>query len=297
VKSNRAIELLYDLRELRNGDGVHRHAEAIGRAVTEVLPELAKPLAAAILNSGGEAALSGEALTLLRNLDLGGNDGFRLLQARLLAVAGDDVSSMLGALLALNPGAYDRRQSAQHGAAKLAAELQIWPLVESCLRHPLASVKVVALKSLATRDADGALPPNLLALADDNSSDVRKALAVLLKDRPDASHVETLVKLAGDQWTQFESYGHPADFPIAVAAAEALGVTPDLLAPVLPVLEGIARRTSDGELRTLLLAAVLANGGAEGMQLTLNLALSVGAPLVSEAACDVITVAPIRVGR
>jgi hypothetical protein len=289
--SNRAIELIHDLRELSKSGETQPNAEAIGRSVIEVLPEFAKPVGEAILTSGGETVFRGEALALVRNLDLTGNDGFQLLQARLLAASGDDVSSTLGRILALKPGTFDRRQAAQTGAAELAAERRIWPLIETCLRHPLASVRVVALGSLAARDADGALSPDLLALADDKSSTVRKALVGLLKERPELAHIDTLVKLTGDQWTPTESYGHPADFPIAVAAAEALGVLPELPARILPVLEEIIRRTSDTELRILLLLAITNNGGADGRRIALNMALSFGAPAISEAACEVIAAA------
>ena len=82
-------------------------------------------------------------------------------------------------------------------------------------------------------------------------------------------------------------------FPIAVVAAKALLTMPDIPAWVLPALEEIVRRTSDVEL-LFLLAALANNGTAEGKRITLNLALSSGAPFVSEAACEVIAAAPMK---
>lgn len=95
--------------------------------------------------------------------------------------------------------------------------------LEAALDHRFAHVVARALTTIAGSMV-APLPDRLLAFAAHRASPVRRALVEVLKLKPDPAHQTTLIKLAGDQWSQDTTrYGNDTvDYPIAQAAIAAL---------------------------------------------------------------------------
>jgi HEAT repeat protein len=209
--------------------------------------------------------LKGPALELVRSLDPRGNMELALEKAKLLVGAGEDASDLITTLV--NSPRGDERVDTVYSADAL--ELSVaqghWSLVEASLSHRFADVRKVALEALATRTT-GALPPNLLALAADKGSGVRRALVGILNDRPALEHADALVTLAADDWSDRQGYyGQETNYPIAQEAAKTLQKPPPLPERVLEPLIEIAAKTNDPYVRWDLISAIAKNGGANSV--------------------------------
>lgn len=141
----------------------------------------------------------------------------------------------------------DARDAAN--AAEAAVELGEEGLLIAALGHPRASARRVSLVALGTA-ATGPLAPELLALAYDKGSGVRLALAKLLKSRPEPEHMDALVHLTGDTWSDEEPfYDSRPSFPIARHAVAGLGTFATLSEETCERLIDLGVATRDADLR------------------------------------------------
>lgn len=107
-------------------------------------------------------------------------------------------------------------------AAEAAVALDDEQLIDLALKHPRADVRQIALEHRLSQ-CNGVVPPNLLAFATDRGSRVRRLLLDKLASWPHLGHIETLLKLANDRWSDAEPhYDERESYPIARAAVEAL---------------------------------------------------------------------------
>ena len=148
--------------------------------------------------------------------------------------------------------------------------------VEAALDHKFADVSALALTALTETNARP-LPDRILAKAGTKGSPIRKALVEVLDAKPHTAHLQTLVQLAGDTWTNMEFYyDNEVSFPIAQAAVAAVGK----LAPVAPEysehLYGIAIKTHDFDLRFSIFTLLARTGSRVYQDRLFDLALTPG---------------------
>ena len=130
-------------------------------------------------------------------------------------------------------------------AAEAAIGIGDDALVRRALCHDRADAREAAIKYLCANQSDP-LPSDLLDRASDPGSRVRRALVAVLKDRPHPTHLETLVKLAGDVWSNAEPHhDESSSHPIAREAVAALGAYSILSNEIGEVLLALAKRTDD----------------------------------------------------
>lgn len=139
-------------------------------------------------------------------------------------------------------------------AAEAAAELNDPGLLAYALAHPRASARRVALTALG-QEAPGALSPALLALARDPGSGVRMALVKILETRRVPEHLEALLTLSEDTWSNDAPY-YDADpsYPIAQRAVRTLSSYEELNDVVANRLIDLGLATRDPKLRKLAFA-------------------------------------------
>lgn len=204
-----------------------------------------------------------------------GNSELALEKAKLLTAAGQSASDLIVALVN-SPKSNDSTDIGYAtDALRLAVAEGLWPLIEDSLGHRFADVRRIALDALAARAATSPLPASILALAADKSSGVRRALVAILKDRPAVQHLDALVTLVADDWSDRRSYyGQDTNYPIAQAACEVLAEPPPLPARVIEPLIEIGTKTQDPDVRWNLIGAIARNGGAKGRERVCDLALS-----------------------
>lgn len=118
-------------------------------------------------------------------------------------------------------------------------------LLQLALRHNRAEARRLALLALAPKMGDP-LPPEILGMANDPGSRVRRALVSVLKDRPHPEHQRVLLSLTTDTWSSAEAlYNEPESYPIAREAVEALARYETLTDDVGLQLLALADRTPD----------------------------------------------------
>src|SRR5690606_22879531 len=144
-----------------------------------------------------------------------------LARARLLHRAKVDIRPLLSAILEAQGDDTSESVAEAAEALDLAEEAGAFDLLDEGLAHRLAEVRRHALLAKAARSRTP-LGDDLLAMADDKSSFVRRSLVDVLGKRPHPSHTAVLVKLSGDQWSRHVYSYDDVDHPIAVEAAEAL---------------------------------------------------------------------------
>jgi hypothetical protein len=149
------------------------------------------------------------------------------------------------------------------GATEAAIAIGDEDLVWFARYHDRADARRAALDYLASRMPDP-LPPELLGLATDPGSGVRRALVSALSARPHADHLSVLMRLTRDQWSDADpQYNEPDSHPIAREATGALaqyGSLPDAIGDEL--LE-LVRETTDRRLRQEALTAAAQLCGPE----------------------------------
>ncbi len=271
----RLLEILLDLRAALRSSHDRPLVEPFINALVQAIPKEIADVAAAFLEKPQPVpVLQGAALSLVRSLDPSGNMELAVEKATLLVAAGDDASALIETLVRSPQGEESEDIACAADALKLAAARNNWPLVEASLSHRFAAVRKAALEALAARTA-GPLPPNLLALAKDKGSGVRRALVGILKTRPAPEHLDALVTLAADDWAERGTYyGQAVDYPIAQGAAKVLQSPPPLPEAVFDRLVEIAAETNDSDVRWDLINAIAKNGGAKGIERVCALALS-----------------------
>lgn len=140
----------------------------------------------------------------------------------------------------------------QHAVTAIEAAIRfgMTPEIDAAIDHRFARVGAKALSVIGSA-APVPLPNRFLAKAEERSSFIKRALVALLAARPDPGHVETLVRLTGDQWTS-DSRNHDAneDYPIAQAAVDGLALYPSLDVAVLERIYQLAIGSPDPRLRT-----------------------------------------------
>lgn len=118
-------------------------------------------------------------------------------------------------------------------------------LLQLALHHNRAEARRVALLALARTMGDP-LPTDILGLANDPGSRVRRALVSVLKDRLHPEHQRVLISLTTDTWSSSEAfYNEPESYPIAREAVEALAQYEKLSDDVGLQLLALADRTPD----------------------------------------------------
>lgn len=153
-------------------------------------------------------------------------------------------------------------------AVEAAVELGDEGLLVAALGHPRASARRGALVARGTA-VTGALAPELLALAYDKGSGVRLALAKLLEARPEPEHLDVLIYLMDDNWSDEEPYyDHRPSFPIARRAVTGLGAFGTLSDEVCNRLIDLGGTTRDADLRDKAFD-VAAKRGSAGVRLRL----------------------------
>lgn len=129
------------------------------------------------------------------------------------------------------------------------------PLIWLALHHDRADARQRALEYLASRLPDP-LPTELLALASDKGSRVRRSLTAILSSRPHPEHSPVLMQLTLDRWSDAEPhYQEPDSYPIAREAVAALETYASLGDETGTKLIALARQTSDRQLRRDALSA------------------------------------------
>jgi len=140
-------------------------------------------------------------------------------------------------------------------STKAAIAIGDTALVQAALRHQRADARRVALLHLASTFPDP-LPHEILAMAFDRGSRVRRALVALLGERPHPDHVETLLALIHDTWSSAEpNHDQPESFDIAREAVVALAANGPLSDAIGDTLINLADTTLD---RTLSQYALIA---------------------------------------
>jgi hypothetical protein len=265
--TRRVLELFFDLDAARDASDPRNSDELLAR-LESLLPSDLKDAANALREAPhGAPEVRAGALAILKTLDPGSNIALRLRLARCLGAASVDVGHHLDVLTAS-----DATDTATQ-AVELAVSLGLWDRVDAALNHPLADVRRVALDSLAARST-GPLPPRLLALASDRGSGVRRALLNLLNQRRDPSHLDALVQLVSDTWSdRARYYEQDAAYPIARDTASLLAEGPPIEDRALDALFTIAEETEDRSVQQKVLSAIAINSTVPGLDRVVDLSL------------------------
>nr|WP_315404353.1 hypothetical protein [uncultured Pseudomonas sp.] len=136
-------------------------------------------------------------------------------------------------------------------------------LVWLALNHVRADARRLALEYLVPGLQDP-LPAQVLILANDRGSRVRRTLVSVLSKRPHSDHLPVLMQLSKDQWSDTDQrYDEPDSYPIAREAVAALAhYTPLPFENGIQLLE-LAESTDDRRLRREALAAAAELGGSK----------------------------------
>ena len=277
------LRAMTDLHALANGYDLNTEISAFAAdALDQAGPY--RLLARAVLDDA-PYALSPTEIGHLEALDAATSPDLQLSRTRLLAAAGRPVRTYIESLLKT---AGNAREDIQRATTALAIAIAhgLTDIVEGALKHRFADVRRDALRAIASRLATP-LPAQILAMAHDKGSGVRKALVEILEAKPDAAHQPTLIGLIADDWTRAEVYyGEEASYPIATDAARLLGEQAPLFADAIDTLMARAAVTPDSDLRDALLLAVAKQGDVAGRDRLADLALELGRPGLHAAAAE-----------
>lgn len=149
------------------------------------------------------------------------------------------------------------------GATQTAISIGDESLVWLALNHVRADARRLALEYLVPGLQDP-LPAQVLILANDRGSRVRRTLVSVLSKRPHSDHLPVLMQLSKDQWSDADQrYDEPDSYPIAREAVAALAhYTPLPFENAIQLLE-LAESTDDRRLRREALAAAAELGGSK----------------------------------
>lgn len=270
---DRLIELSIDIAHLRPqrraaARPAAKRPHALMGSLPPVYGELAEAERALILET--HPALGSKALAVLAAAP-GESPDVRTLRIKLSPLPGlpveDDVRWILDnlddpdvALIAINA----------------AIRLKMTPIVEAGMDHRFACVVVRAMETLAAPLA-APLPTAFLAKADARPSPTRKALVSLLAERPHRAHVETLLQLSTDTWSNdARYYGDDAEYPIARAALRALPALGPFEPEQYDRLFSLALDTDDPMVRSLAFDLLALTGGTTQQRRLLHLAVAPG---------------------
>ena len=130
-------------------------------------------------------------------------------------------------------------------AAEAAICIQDDALVWRALKHARANAREAALAYLANSLPDP-MPQELLGLASDPGSQVRRSLVGILANRPHSDHRRVLLHLIDDKWSDTTGFRNdPPSYPIAREAVVGLATYGNLSDDIGEVLLLRAERTED----------------------------------------------------
>lgn len=224
----------------------------------------------------GAPKLAAPGSNLLKNMSRPGDPVWQAKRARQLAYADVDVAGMIDDLLTVEEDYLYRTIRGAVKAVQLAAELGLDAVVDSALSHRYADVRAAAMNIIASRKT-GDLSDDILVLADDKGSGVKKALLKLIKERPGSYAIPALIKLTKDTWSAASRYyGEDTSFDIADEAAELLAIVGPLDQQTCSALMETAEATEDQSLAAKLFYAVALRGGIDGEKRVLEFGLEWG---------------------
>ncbi|WP_163233879.1 hypothetical protein [Caulobacter rhizosphaerae] len=147
-------------------------------------------------------------------------------------------------------------------------------LLRQGLLHPVADARSNALR-LLTDSLPTPLPPNILAMANDKGSGVRRALIETMAPRPHPEHLGILLRFLNDTWSNAEpQYDEAPHYQVAHDALRALGAYADLPADLGETLLALASATPDPILRDKALTFAAQRCGAMARRAIWKLAWS-----------------------
>lgn len=252
-KLDRVIAVALDLAGMsdRNGhqpfgpEPKKEHGQAVSRALAALPPGYAAFADASIALRAEEApSLPPESIAILAGL----NDGplavrvFKVsMSERYDLPVDEDIRRVLAKA--------DRDQDAVT-AIEAAIRRGMTADIDAAIDHRFARVAARALTVIGAT-VPVPLPERFLAKAEERSSFIKKALVALMSENPHPSHVETLVRLSGDQWSSDTRYygDDEEDYPIAQAAIAGLARHVPLDAAVLERLYQLAIGSPDQNIR------------------------------------------------
>lgn len=285
----RALSLAADFRSAME-------SEPDKAAFSEVLSKLTARLPAAIAEAisaiieASTNRLNPQTLSIIEAI-VPESSELKLALARILSAHARDVSAIILGVLEAAGDNSDPEISVVTNAVVLARELGYEDVLKCALSHRFAAVRVEAITGLAEQ-SEGPLSSILLGLAEDKSSKVRKRLVALLKDRRSEEHTETLIKLAGDSWSDSQRYyNEEANFPIAQAASEILLADLPLIDEDLRKrLGSIVKGSGDLNVKLLLLRAMVRSGTQATKRMVVQLAVASGSPPLHRLAAQALVI-------
>ena len=239
------------------------------------------PVKAAIsaLVSKGEAETPHNAILLLAAVPVDAALAFSLAVGRLLSEAGQDVADRVHHILTSTVDVTEENIEHIADAMRLAAKSQNKELIEIGLQHEFARVRVEAMNAVFD-GTTGSLPPDLLDMHTDPSSLVRSRLVEILKERPDPSHIQTLLSLCRDTWTP-DHHRQEADvsYPIAIEAIDVLHSESSLSDKTYVELVACLKKSDNFDVRLNLLRTMVRHGTAQRQKKLVCVAVGEGRPM------------------
>ncbi|RVN01763.1 hypothetical protein CN120_20335 [Sinorhizobium meliloti] len=249
------------------------------RSIAEITGQLASPMSAVVATvfEQNPVPLTEDAVEILLESGCAASLKVDVFRARLLHASGIGIADDLRRILEDVSDNREETITAVTDAVELAERAGHSDLVAMALAHRFADVRQQALVAIAAR-TKAPLPQELLDLAEDKGSRVRRQLVEILDDKRHSEHIPTLIRLCGDQWTRQQyHYEEPADYPIAVGASEIL-MTEQIADELVDALAKTITGTKDREVQTNLLRALVRNGSETTRKRVLRLALKTGSP-------------------
>lgn len=237
--------LIVDVR-----DGSRRLTAEQRISVLDRLPAQAREIADALAGDEADGADAKAKKTAARAV---GKTALALLEAAAADCAIDLLEDIVPVIIASGgrPVTAIRRwlqtseRSSAAAAVRAAIAIDDYALVRLGLEHARADARQIAFAYLADAHA-GALPEELLRLAGDPGSRVRRAVVVALGQRPHPRHLPVLMKLTRDRWSDLDFYDYDVNsYPIAREAVQALVVYDKLPRKLGADLIDLARATDD----------------------------------------------------
>ncbi len=256
---------------------------ALGAALSARLPAPVSEVVSHLIGNP-EAALSPEGVSFLQSVDDAGRPALQLARTRLLHRAKADIRPLLSAILKAQGDDTSESVAEAAEAVDFAERSRVFDLIDQGLSHRLAGVRQRALLAKAARSSTP-FGDELLAMAEDKSSFVRRSLVEVLGGRPHPSHTAVLVKLSRDQWSRHSCSYDEVDHPIAVEAAEAL-LNVQIDDRHIDDLMRVVGTTRDADVQTRLLRGLVRNGSEAGRARVLALAMAFGSPPLHRYAAD-----------
>ncbi|HWW73731.1 MAG TPA: hypothetical protein VN089_27650 [Duganella sp.] len=248
-EKKRLCELLFEISHARlfgELSDLRREHDRFVAALPEPCKELSDVFAAEMVS---DVSLSDEALAIAAQAIVECTGYLQALLLRAAAARGPVPVGLINDILGSG-----EPETAILGL-RVAKEAGLCGLVENAIAHSRADVRCLAFEFMVEKNG-GEVAPQWLSLASDKSGRVRKALALALEACPLDDAQAELVRLCGDQWiSQPDTWRHDV-FPVARAAARALGGVTSIGDVDAAQLLDLARRTNDPDIQSHIHAAL-----------------------------------------